>query len=212
MDGGRPVAAAPDISAALAKPVVGHRAALPSLSDDFRTPAFGERWSFENATPNERARATFGSDGLLLRAVGSSPADSPPLATRATDLAYEIEVEIEVDGTATGALLLYFNQRLFCGMAWDGERMTSYAGGTATYWQQPVSPGRVLRLKLVNDHHIVTGYFAHPGEDWIRHEVRYDTSGYHATTMQDLKSLRPGLAALGDGQVRFRSFRYSALS
>ena len=42
----------------------------------------------------------------------------------------------------------------------------------------------------------------------MRHGVRYETSGYHANTAGDLQSLRPALYAAGDGEVRFRDFRY----
>lgn len=208
---GWPVTAGHDIAGDLPKPLGSTPpSALPVLSDDFAAPAFGARWSFEDAAPTERARAQFG-DGLVLQASGTSPSDSSPLASRATDRAYEVQVTLEVEQGATGALLLYFNPRLFCGMAWDGSTMTSYAGGTATHWREPAKPGGVIRLRLVNDHHIVTGYHAQPGEAWQRHGVRYDTSGYHAATMQDLKSLRPALGAYGTGSVRFRDFSYRAL-
>ncbi len=127
------------------------------------------------------------------------------------DRAYEVEVEVEVPDGATGGLLLYFNDRLFCGMGWDTEAMASYAGGIRTHWREPVEAGKTIQLKLVNDHHIVTGYHRVPGAEWTRHGVRYETEGYHSATMNDLKSLRPALFAAGDGEVRFRRFRYRAL-
>lgn len=203
-----PVAPAHDLSAPLRKlqpdavPL-----ALPEAGDDFAAAAWGARWSFEDAGPGERERAGFGN-GLTLRASGASPSDSAPMVIRSTERSYSVEVTVDTSDGATGALLLYFNSRLYCGMAWDGSTMTSYAGGAKTHWRQPVEPGAVLRLRLVNDGHIVTGWFAHPGGEWQRHEVRYDTSGYHAATMQDLKSLRPALAAFGEGSARFTDFRY----
>lgn len=214
---GWPVAPAHDLGGSLASPAGavsgGSRVELEPLSDSLRAPAWGRRWVFEDASPAERHRAVYAEDGLTLRATGTSPTDSSPLVTRATDPAYEVEVELEIPpgDEATGALLLYFNSRLFLGMAWDGSRMTSYAGGVATYWSEPVRPGRRLRLRLVNDRHIVTGYYAHPGEEWVRHHVRYDAQGYHAATVNDLKSLRPALVACGRSEVRFRDFRYRAL-
>ena len=38
--------------------------------------------------------------------------------------------------------------------------------------------------------------------------MRYETSGYHANTVGDLLSLRPALYAAGEGEARFRDFRY----
>lgn len=211
---GWPIAPSRDLGARFEKPAQSVPSALTALSDGLRAPAWGQRWGFEDAGPDERQRASFDGRGLLLRATGTGPANSSPLASRATDLAYEVEVEIEIDPEqqAAGAFLLYFNSRLFVGMSWDGERMISYAGGVASHWSERVTPGRTLKLKIVNDHHIVTGYYAHPGEVWTRHYVRYDTEGYNAATVQDLKSLRPALVAFGDGEVRFRDFRYRALS
>jgi xylan 1,4-beta-xylosidase len=97
-------------------------------------------------------------------------------------------------------------------MGIDGERMLSYSGGHITHWREPAPATRRLQLRLRNDRHIVTGWYREPGEEWTRHAIRYETSGYHANTMGDLQSLRPALYAVGDGEVRFRDFRCSPLS
>ena len=68
-----------------------------------------------------------------------------------------------------------------------------------------------MRLRIRNDAHIVTGWYRLPGDEWVRHGVRYETSGYHANTAGDLQSLRPALYAAGDGEVRFRDFRYRSI-
>ena len=57
----------------------------------------------------------------------------------------------------------------------------------------------------------LTGWWRVPGGEWVRHAVRYETSGYNANTTGDLLSLRPALYAAGSGEVRFRDFRYRAL-
>jgi len=184
--------------------------AVPAPSDDFEAPAWGERWVFDNPGADERDRVRF-ADGLALRAKGTSPADSSPLTTWSMDCAFEIEVELEVGDGATGGLLLYFNDRMFYGMDWDGARMQSYAGGIRTHWREPAEAGDTIELRLRNDRHIVTGWHRRPGEPWTRHGIRYDTSGAHSATMNDLKSLRPALFSAGDGEVVFRSFRYRPL-
>ncbi|GAA3756859.1 family 43 glycosylhydrolase [Microbacterium kribbense] len=209
---GWPMAPAADLGLALPKPAgAGTPRALPGPDDDFKAPAWGQRWVFDNPAGDERRRARFGRNGLELRAKGTTPAESSPLTTWAMDRAYEIEVELEVSSDAAGGLLLYFNARLFCGMGWDGTTLASYAGGIRTHVRTAAPPGAVIQLRLRNDHHIVTGWYRRPGEEWTRHGVRYDTQGYHSATMNDLKSLRPALFATGTGVVAFRAFRYRAL-
>ncbi|MFT4214269.1 MAG: family 43 glycosylhydrolase [Microbacterium sp.] len=211
---GWPLAVASDLGAALVKPV-GTEAPVPvpAPDDDFAAPCWGERWVFDNPTPGEAERARFTAAGLVLRGKGTSPADASPLTTWAMDAAYEIEVELEVTGGATGALLLYVNSRLFCGMGWDGQTLISYAGGVRSFWQEPAArEGAVIQLRLRNDHHIVTGWYREPGQPWRRHGVRYDTQGYNSATVGDLKSLRPALVSAGDGDVTFRAFRYRSLA
>lgn len=211
-DDGWPTAPASDLGAPLAKPAgAAEPVAVPDPSDDFAAPAWGERWVFDNPARNEASRAAFTGDGLVLQAKGTGPGDSSPLTTWSMDRAYEVQVELEVTGAAMGGLMLYFNDRLFCGMGWDGVAMASYAGGIRTHWREPAEQGAAIELRIVNDHHIVTGWHRRPDGEWIRHSVRYDTEGYHSATMNDLKSLRPALFAAGDGSVRFRGFRYRAL-
>jgi hypothetical protein len=170
---------------------------------------------FDNPGRDETARARF-DDGLALRGKGSGPADSSPLTAWAMDESYEVEVELEVPeaaqaASAQGGLLLYFNDRMFFGMGWDGGSMHSYAGGIRTHWREPAEPGTVIGLRLRNDRHIVTGWHRAVDGDWVRHGVRYDVAGAHSATMNDLKSLRPALFAAGEGEVVFRRFRYRAL-
>lgn len=210
-DDGWPVAPTVDLGEPLRKPAGGSSPlALSAPSDDFASPAWGERWAFDDPRQDEHARARF-DDGLVLRGKGGGPADSSPVTTWSMDRAYEVDVELEVPAGAQGGLLLWFNGRMYFGMGWDGEALASYAGGLRTHHRQHAEAGDVVQLRLRNDHHIVTGWFRRPGEEWTRHGVRYDVEGAHSATLQDLKSLRPALFAAGDGEVRFRSFRYRAL-
>jgi len=181
-------------------------------SDNFSRPAFGSRWTFYGAEPDEARRASIEKDALLLRGKGTGPSDCSPLAQLAGDQAYEVTVTMELLGDVQGGLLLFFNDRLFLGMGHDGSRMTTYRGGKASYWQEPAPASRKLHLKIVNDHHIVTFYYREDGKAWIRHGVRSEVSGYNANTVDDLASLRPALFASGTGSVRFANFAYSAIT
>lgn len=208
---GWPEAALDDIGEALAAP--RGAAAQPDavgFDDDFAELRLGERWAFHAPGPEESARLTTG-DGLRLAGKGTSPADTSPLAILTGDHAYEVEADVEIEGDAEAGLLLFFNNRLFCGMGIDGERMRSYSGGIRTHWREPAPATRRLTLRLRNEEHIVTGWYRIGDGEWTRHAIRYETSGYHANTIGDLLSLRPSLYATGPGAARFRAFRYRPL-
>ncbi|WP_225206078.1 family 43 glycosylhydrolase [Novosphingobium huizhouense] len=211
---GWPRALGGDLARAIGKP----RGGTPGphgidWSDDFSKPALGTRWRFYNQAPGESGRATVAGGALTLLAKGHGPDDCCPLTHPVGDHAYECTVSLELEGGATGGLLLFFDDRMFVGMGYDGRSMTSYRGGKASYWQEPVGKATRIDLRIVNDRNIVTMYHRVPGADWTRHGVRSEVSGYNANTMDDLASLRPALFASGSGSgsVRFRDYRYRPL-
>jgi len=180
-------------------------------SDAFASPAFGTRWTFYSPKPDEASRAEIGDGALILKGKGTNPADCSPLTQTVGDHAYEITVSLEPEGGAQGGLLLFYDDRLFLGMGIDGTAMTTYRGGKHSFWQEP-APASARHLRIVNDRNIVSFYYSVDGLAWTRHGLRSEVSGYNANTIDDLSSLRPALFAAGDGQVRFRDFRYRALA
>jgi len=179
-------------------------------SDDFHDLALGTRWSFYGEPANV-ARARLDAGALVIAGKGNGPHDCAPLTQIVGDQAYEITVACEIIGKAQGGLLLFFNDRLFLGMGIDGAAMTTWRGGKASYWQEPAPATPTLHLRIVNDRQIVTFFYSRDGSTWTRHGVRSEVSGYHANTVDDLAQLRPALYAAGEGEVRFRSFRYRVL-
>jgi xylan 1,4-beta-xylosidase len=213
---GWPVASGGDLSQPLMAPVLGGSPSGTAkhgiaLSDDFSQPRFGTQWTFFSPSKEEYTRASF-EDGLVLRASGTSPADSAPLTCIVGDLAYEVSVEVELAGEVQAGLLLFYSHRLYCGMGHDGSNMTTYrAGRDLHYWREPAPQTQILHLRLVNDRNIVTQYYSTDGITWSRHSLRFEVSGYNTNTADELLSLRPALFAVGDGTARFRNFRYTAL-
>ncbi|WP_173921641.1 family 43 glycosylhydrolase [Agromyces sp. Marseille-P2726] len=211
-DDGWPVATADDIGAPQAAPRdAAPQRASSGFDDDFTSLRLGERWAFHAPDPGEAQRLRV-DDGLVMRTKGSGPGDTSPLCILTGHHSYEVEVDVELGaGAVEGGLLLFFNNRLFCGMGIDGEKMLSYSGGRRTHWREPAPSARRMRLRIRNEEHIVTSWYLVPGAEWIRHGIRYETSGYHVNTAADLLSLRPAIYAAGDGEVRFRDFRYTPL-
>jgi xylan 1,4-beta-xylosidase len=201
-----------DLSAPLPKPLEleGQKHGAP-LSDEFGSVTLGAQWAFHAPGRHELERLRQGGGILVLAGKGSGPADSSPLAVLAGDLAYEVSVDVELDGDAEGGLLLFFNGALFLGMGIDGGGMRTYSGGRVSHWREPAPTARRLELRIVNDRHVVSFFYRQDGAEWTRHGIRFETSGYHANTAGDLLSLRPALFAAGTGAVRFRRFRYRAL-
>lgn len=210
-DDGWPEAVVSDIGGPIEAPAgAAPQPPAPHIADDFSQLELGRRWTFHAPGRGEAERVRI-DDGLVLRGKGTSPADTSPLAMLTGDHAYEVEVEVEVPPGVEAGLLLFFNNRLFCGMGIDGERMLSYSGGIRTHWREPAPASTRITLRLVNAEHIVSGWYRLPGGEWTRHAIRYETSGYHANTVGDLLSLRPALYAAGEGEARFGDFHYRSL-
>jgi len=201
-----------DLSRPLAKPRDGQ--ALPhgmALSDPFDTLDLGTRWSFFRPRPDEAARAHVAAGTLHLAASGTAPVDSSPLLQIAGDTAYRFECDIEIDPGATAGLLLFYDDRLYCGLGFDGERFVTHQYGQER--GRPANPhGRRMRMRVTNDRHIVTfDTSGDGGRTWVRFDRGMEVSGYHHNVRGGFLMLRPGLYSAGQGEARFRDFRYRAL-
>ena len=175
-----------------------------ALSDDFSTPAFGTRWSFYKPRFGEHLRARLEKNSLVLSGGGTSPTDSAVLTGLTGDHAYEVTVEVETASFAQGGLLLFYSNRLYCGMGHNGSRLSTYRSGLLSFWPEPGAPSlRRIYMRIVNDHHIVTMYYSANGSNWTRHGLRMETSGYNTNTIGDLLSLRPPCMRLARATWRF---------
>ena len=201
-----------DLSKPLRKP--GGAALVHGMphSDSFTKDRLGSLWTQFGAVPSGASRITSGGGVLELAAKGKGPSDGTVLTQQVGDRAYEVTVEIELVGAATGGLLQFYDDRLYLGMGIDGTRMTTYRGGKASYWPEPAPPTRRLHMRITNQNQIVTYYYSLDGQKWTRHGVRSEVTGYNANTVDNLLSLRPALFAAGEGSVKFRTFTYRALS
>ncbi|MFD0947724.1 family 43 glycosylhydrolase [Sphingomonas canadensis] len=202
-----------DLSQPVRKPRGG--SALPNgqpLSDDFAGPlALGGKWNFFKPAPGEAARASAGGGVLALQARGTAPSNSSPLLLIAGDQAYQFECDIEIDAGGTAGLLLFYDERLYCGLGFDAERFVTHQYGIER--ARPANPhGRRMRMRVTNDRHIVSFHTSGDGgASWRKFDRGMEVSGYHHNVRGGFLMLRPGLYSAGGGTARFRDFRFHAL-
>lgn len=181
------------------------------FSDDFAASRMGVQWSFYKGSVEDRDRYRYESNALVLKAKGTTPADSSPLWFVTGDYAYEIEVEIDADPGATAGLLLFYSRKLYAGLGYSAKNLIMHQYGTERPAAKPASLAQRVFIRLRNDRHILTMFYSGDGERWQRFDRGIDVSGYHHNVAYEFLSLRPALYAAGTGEVRFRNFRYHAL-
>ncbi len=181
------------------------------FSGDFTPGRMGVQWSFYDGGQDDAARYRIEDGTLVLKGKGTSPRDASPLWFVAGDPAYEIEVGGRDGRQGHGGAA-----RLLQPPALRRARLRRReprppplrprpprpeaegpgAAGLPAPRQRP--PPRLALLQR-----------GRPRLEALRH--RMDVSGYHHNTAYDFLSLRPALYVSGDGEARFRGFRYRAL-
>jgi xylan 1,4-beta-xylosidase len=182
-----------------------------AFSDDFSTPKMGLQWSFYAGDQGDRDRYRYEHGALVLKGKGAGPADSSPLWFVNGDHAYEMEVEIDADRTASGGLLVFYSRKLYAGLGFSSANMRLHLYGMDRTSAKPSHLGQRMWIRLRNDRHIVTLDYSADGKTWERYDRAIEVSGYHHNVAYDFLSLRPALYASGPGEVRFRNFKYRAL-
>jgi beta-xylosidase len=181
-----------------------------TLTDDFSATRLRPQWQFFDPSSDEFKRIYLDGDGLQLKASGSSPRDSSPLLITAGDQAYEIECDIAIDDEARAGLLLFYDQQLYCGLGFDTKTFVTHQYGMER-GKPAHSCGNRMRMRLRNDHHIVSLFTGTDGVNWQRFDRGMEVSGYHHNVRGGFLMLRPGLYAAGKGTARFRNFAYRSL-
>lgn len=200
-----------DLGRPLPKPKAPPSSQGTPFSDDFSTSRMGVQWSFYKGSEADRTRYRYEGQSLVLSAKGTSPADSSPLWFVTGDHAYEIEVEIDADPGATAGLLLFYSSRLYAGLGYSATHFIMHSYGLDRPHNKPAHVARRLHIRLRNDRHIVKMHYSVDGKAWERYDRGMELSGYHHNVAYEFLSLRPAVYAAGQGEVRFRQFKYRAL-
>ncbi|MFO1254735.1 MAG: family 43 glycosylhydrolase [Sphingomonadaceae bacterium] len=202
-----------DLSRPLARPRGG--AAVPhgmALSDRFDGPLqLGSKWAFFRPAPDEARRVRIGADALHLAGRGTAPSSGSPLLLTAGDTSYSFECDIELGEGSTAGLVLFYDDRLYCGLGFDHQRFVVHQYGIER--ARPINPhGGRLRMRITNRRHIVSIHTSgDQGRTWTRFDRGMEVSGYHHNVRGGFLALRPGLYAAGPAETTFRDFRYQIL-
>jgi len=209
---GWPRALGGDLSKPIPKPR-GEPAALPppTLSDDFSTTKFGTQWRFHKPGADELQRAHLDARALMVKAKGTGPSDCSPMTFSAADRAYEIRIALDELKDAQGGLLLFYSERIYFGVGFDGKNLTTYAYGERHDWLRIDLVGAGIVLRITNDHHNVKMHYSTNGENWTKHPWQFEVSGATQNILGGFLSLRPALFCCGTGSARFKDFRYRGL-
>ena len=119
---------------------------------------------------------------------------------------------MEVGEGAEGGLLLFYNDRLYCGLGLGEGKLHAYRIGQEERWP-PGGPAsaRRMQIRLVNDENVATFHYRPAGSArWIK-ERSFEVSGYNHNVADGFLSLRPGIFASGKGEVVFRDLVYRAI-
>jgi beta-xylosidase len=182
-----------------------------ALSDDFSRLRYGVKWSFFRPAANEAQRLRVSDRTLHFAARGTAPSSSPPLLCVVGDQAYEFQCEIEIDEGTVAGLLLWYDDRLYCGLGFDAQRFVTHQYGIER--ARPANPhGKRLHMRVRNDRHIVTFDTSSDGVHWVRYDRGMEVSGYHHNVRGGFHMLKPGLYSAGQGEARFRNFQFQAFA
>jgi len=191
---------------ALTMPVAGARQEpFFDPSDDFTSPELGLGWAFWREY--DRARFTTGGGQLVLKAKGSSVADTSALTTPVGGHSYTVEVDVEVTPECEAGLLLFYNPEHFTGIRVGPDGiLVKLANGSNRPQGEKGSTRATFRI--VNDRQEVDFYYRLPGREWKKTEASAEISGMHHNVLGGFLDVRPAVYACGGGQATLRSFRY----
>lgn len=190
------------------RPVVKSAESIYTLSDNFDGNELKPHWKFFGEY--DTSRFSMENNELVLKAEGQSVGETSPLLCVPSDHSYTAEVELTIEGKATGGLMLFYNSDYHSGvLAGNGNIFANLRG-----WQFPTER-KVIKnhvyLKLRNINNTVDMYYSTDGIKWNKIENSAEVSGFNHNALSGFISLRLGLCAIGEGSVKFNDFIYNPI-
>lgn len=189
------------------KPIISeHQPDRHAHLGEFRV---GMEWKFYK--DYDLSRFTVEDNVLTMKAKGDGPGTSSPIMFVAGEHAYEVEVEVELQGKATAGIVLCYDAQFLVGTSFDENTRYSYRS-TGTRKRGTHENVTHMWLRLRNDNHVVTATYSLDGVNWLKDDWGNEISGYNHNTLHQFQSMLPGLFVSGEGQAVFKNFKYRSLS
>lgn len=179
-----------------------------SLNASFKGNKLTPQWKFFGEYDTSRFKLI--NNSILIKAKGNSVAESAPLLYIPSDHSYMVDIELEIESGAIGGLVLYYSHKIYSGILADKNNILANLRG----WQFPTEKNVIknhVYLRLRNINSTVDMYYSTNGENWIKIENSVEVSAYHHNVLSDFLSLRIGLVSMGEGEVKFKNFRYEPI-
>lgn len=193
----------------IAKPELAVSTSDLAGSDKFDGSYLKPQWKFFREYDTGRFRST--ENGLIVKAKGNAIGNSSPLLFLPSDHSYIAEVELVIEGGATGGLVVFYNERAASGiLTKDGDILANLNG-----WQYPAKKKAVTHhvfLRVRNVDNIVDLYYRAEGDKWNKIESSLDISAFNHNALGGFMAVRIGLCSIGEGAVTFKNFVYKPLA
>jgi xylan 1,4-beta-xylosidase len=179
-----------------------------SLNDDFSGKSLKPHWKFFGEY--DTTRFHMADNGLVLNGKGNAVGECSPLLCVPSDHSYTAEVELFIEGKATGGLVLFYNNNYHSGILADSENILANLRGWQFATEKNVIKHHVF-LRLENRNNTVDMFYSFDGVKWIKIQNSLDVSAMHHNVLSGFMSLRIGLCSIGDGTVKFKNFKYKPI-
>lgn len=180
------------------------------LSDDFAGHKLGSQW---NVLKNEhKERFVVDNGTLTIKGLGKSISETQPLPIMPGNDSYEVTVALTAGtNTASGGIMLYYNQEYYAGLQFSDHHIYRVNNrGQKSRVSGDIKQDMVY-LRLKNDHNDLLYYYSLDGKDWTRTDQVSQMSGYETNTLGGWGYLKPALFSIGEGEVKFKNFKYEGL-
>lgn len=176
------------------------------MNDNFTGQHVGLQWTMWKEFSMNSAKIEKGT--LHLAACGTSPADGRKLMTKAIDKNYLVQTQVVSSSGNWSGLMLFADEGHFCGVVTNGKQFVIYEDGKEK-GRKEYSYGKNCYVRIVNHRQRVRIQVSETGRRWETLAQGINVERY-VDANADGVALRPALVTYGDGDGRFRKFRYTS--
>lgn len=180
------------------------------LTDSFSESKLGLQWQFFKEFDIKRFEIE--DCALHLKSKGNWVGDSSPMLCIPTDRSYEIQVKLKLINNSEGGLILFYNEKCFCGIGLSKEGIYKLVKGYSQKYGIIKYDNEEVYFRLQNQKNVVTLFYSEDGEVWRKIDGSILATGYNHNNFDNFLSLRAGVYSFGEGKVIFKDFRYKAIN